>query len=99
MRYSIYSQYYNTPIVNDNYLDVWTYRDVPILSNDREFEINAIYNLRPDLLASDLYGDSRLWWVFADRNPNTLKDPLGDFIIGTKIFLPQKDPLFSSLGL
>lgn len=99
MTYSIYSQYYNTDIVKDTYLDIWNAKNVPALSNDREFEINAIYNLRPDLLASDLYGDSRLWWVFAERNPNTLKDPIGDFVVGTKIFLPQKTPLFSALGI
>jgi hypothetical protein len=99
MGYSIFSQYYNTDVVSDSYLDVWTERTVPQRVDDREFEINAIYNLRPDLLASDLYGDSRLWWVFAERNPNTLKDPLGDFVTGTKIFLPQKSLLFSALGL
>jgi hypothetical protein len=99
MKYSIYSQYYTTDIVNDNYLDIWNFRAVPARGDDKEFEINPIYNLRPDLLASDLYGDSRLWWVFASRNPDVLRDPLGDFVVGTKIFLPQKSPLFTSLGI
>jgi len=99
MLYSIYSQYFNTSLVNNNYLDYWTEREVPARIDDREFEINAIYNLRPDLLASDLYGDSRLWWVFAERNPNTLKDPLGDFVLGTKILLPQKNLLLPALGM
>jgi hypothetical protein len=99
MTYSTFSPYFNTSIVKDTYLDVWTPRSVPVLADDKEFEINTIYNLRPDLLASDLYGDSRLWWVFAERNPTALKDPLGNFVVGTKIFLPQKTPLFAALGL
>lgn len=96
---SIFSQYYNTGIINNTYLDIWSERNVPARIDDQMFEINAIYNLRPDLLASDLYGDSRLWWVFAERNPNALKDPLGDFVVGTKIYIPQKSYLFSALGI
>ena len=97
--YSIYSQYYTTGIAQGKYLDFWKQRPIPSRSNDVLFEINTIYNLRPDLLANDLYGNSKLWWIFAERNPNVLKDPLGDFILGIKIFLPQKDLLFSALGL
>jgi hypothetical protein len=50
-------------------------------------------------LAFDLYSDARLWWVFAQRNPNTLVDPLGDFTTGTTIFLPKLANLKSALGL
>jgi hypothetical protein len=63
------------------------------------WEITAVYNLRPDLLANDLYNDGRLWWVFAQRNPNTLKDPLFDFVLGVKIYIPKENVLKSSLGI
>ena len=43
-------------------------------------------------------GDASLWWVFAQRNPNALTDPLGSFVKGTKIYLPKIDTLRSSLG-
>ena len=45
------------------------------------------------------YGDANLWWVFAMRNPNVLKDPLFDFTTGNTIYVPTKASLQSDLGL
>ena len=67
--------------------------------DDLTLIINETYNLRPDLLAYDLYGDANLWWVFSQRNPNQLQDPLGDFVTGTTIYLPQESTLKSVLGI
>jgi hypothetical protein len=50
-------------------------------------------------LAYDLYNDSRLWWVFAQRNPNRLKDPVFDFVAGTSIYLPDIANLKTALGI
>jgi hypothetical protein len=66
---------------------------------DQYWEITQVYNLRPDLLAHDLYGNSQLWWVFAQRNPNRIKDPLFDFTTGTGIYIPQLTTLKEVLGL
>ncbi len=96
--YSEFSLYYNTPITN-NILGIWVPRTVPSSANDQTFIITAQYEMRPDLLAHNLYGDSRLWWVFSARNPNTLLDPLGNFLAGTEIYLPDPALLKSSLGL
>jgi hypothetical protein len=73
----------------------------PIFSDptDVYWQITATYNLRPDMLANDLYNDSRLWWVFAQRNPNKLKDPLFDFVTGIYIYIPKQNLINSSLGL
>lgn len=95
--YSSTSPYFTTPIVNF-YLSNWVNRPIPKQSDDITFLINETYHLRPDLLAFDLYGDSGLWWVFAQRNPNTLTDPLGSFVKGTRIYLPKIDTLRSALG-
>ena len=95
--YSNTSAYYETKVENGA-LGPMVNRKIPKLSDDRLFTINATYHLRPDLLAYDLYDKSDLWWVFAQRNPNTLKDPLYDFKIGTQIYLPQLDTLKESLG-
>jgi hypothetical protein len=75
--------------------------DRPILKqqSDIYWDITPVYEYRPDLLAFDLYTDSRLWWVFASRNPNRLKDPLFDFVTGTGIYLPKADLLKQLLGL
>jgi hypothetical protein len=41
-------------------------------------------------LANDLYGNSRVWWVFAHYNREELKDPLNDFRAGMTIIVPKK---------
>lgn len=97
MRYPPTSPYFRTSAVNDQFLDVMINRPVPSDPTDVYWEITSTYNLRPDLLAYDLYNDSRLWWVFAQRNPNTLKDPLFDFVNGTSIYIPKLTTLQQAL--
>jgi len=46
-----------------------------------------------------MYGDAKLWWVFSQRNPNRLKDPMFDFVTGTGIYIPQLTTLREALGL
>jgi hypothetical protein len=96
--YAANSAYYATPVVNGIYLGPRVNRPIPKQADDLVFTINQTYNLRPDLLAYDLYGDSGLWWVFAQRNPNALPDPLGDFRQGVTIYIPKIDTLRASLG-
>ena len=93
------SPYYNTNTVNGKFLDIMVNRQIPVLATDVYWEVTTGYDLRPDLLAFDLYGDSKLWWVFASRNPNRLKDPFFDFVTGTGIYLPTSDTLKQALGL
>lgn len=93
------SPYYNSDIVNGKYLDMMVNRPIPMLSSDIYWPISKVYEYRPDLLAYDLYNDSRLWWVFAQRNPNKLKDPYFDFITGVSIYLPKLDTLKQVLGI
>ena len=84
------SPYFTTP-QNRDYLGVMNNRPIPKLIDDQQYTITQTYNKRPDLLANDLYQDAGLWWVFAQRNPNTIKDPVFDFTPGTTIFIPKKD--------
>jgi len=97
--YPTTSPYYMTDVVNKKFLDVMTNRTVPALSSDVFWAITPVYEFRPDLLAYDLYADSRLWWVFAQRNPNRLKDPYFDFVAGVEIYLPKMDTLKKALGI
>ena len=83
---------------NQFYLDVMVDRPLPKESDDLSFSINLTYQYRPDLLAHDLYSDARLWWVFYQRNPNTLIAPPLDFKPGVKIFLPKLNTLKETLG-
>lgn len=91
------SSYSDTPL-SDYYLDVMVNRPIPKLADDVTFTINETYQYRPDLLAYDLYNDADLWWVFAQRNPNVLINPLLDFKVGTTIFIPKLTTLRSVLG-
>ena len=99
MAYAQTSPYYLSSIYNDTFLDIMVNRPIPFVNTDLYWEITQTYNLRPDLLASDLYQDSKLWWVFAQRNPNKLKDPLFDFTAGTGIYIPQLPVLREVLGI
>ena len=63
------------------------------------YTVTGVYQYRPDLLAYDLYGDASLWWVFAARNPNTIQDPVFDFLPGAVIYIPKKETLVATLGL
>jgi len=97
--YTSSSPYFDTPVVSNQYLGIMVNRSIPKLADDLSMTINETYNLRPDLLAYDLYGNSNLWWVFAQRNPNTLQDPLMDFVSGVTIYLPQQSTLKTVLGI
>lgn len=99
MNYPTSSPYYRTTIVNNQFLDVMVNRPIPSDPTDVYWQITVPYNLRPDLLAYDLYQDSRLWWVFSQRNPNTLKDPLFDFVTGLSIFIPKITTLQNALQI
>ena len=98
VQYRTTSPYFQTDIFG-NFLDVMANRSITKNSDDVLYEIDKVYEYRPDMLAFDLYGDSALWWVFAQRNPNALKDPLFDFRAGTRIYIPKKTTLVQDLGI
>lgn len=91
------SPYFNTGITQF-YLDTMVNRPIPKYPDDLQFEINQTYQYRPDMLAFDLYETSTLWWVFYQRNPNTLQAPPLDFRAGLQIYLPQLATLRETLG-
>lgn len=98
--YPATSPYYGTKITTDKFLDVLGYRPIPKDQSDVLFTITEVYQYRPDLLAFDLYNDSRLWWVFAERNPNKLGyDPYFSFTTGTEIYIPKLSTLQQVLGI
>jgi alpha-L-fucosidase len=96
--YSKSSPYFDTKNYG-NFLDIMQMRNFRKMASDVRYQIDRIYQYRPDLLAYDLYGDAGLWWVFAVRNPNTIKDPVFDFRPGVAIFIPKKETLIADLGL
>jgi len=95
--YNSHSPWSKTKIEAE-YLDILRIRPVPAESDDVLYEIEPQYTFRPDLLAHDLYGNHRLWWVFAQRNINVIKDPVYDFQAGVEIYLPKESKLQDILG-
>ena len=91
------SLYGSTEITN-NGLDILQYRQIPVVDTDVPYVIKSQYNYRPDLLASDLYDDPGLWWVFKSRNPNELEDPIFDFVSGVEIRIPNIDTIRQVVG-
>lgn len=89
---------YGSTEVTDNGLDVLSYRQIPAVDTDVPYVIKSQYNYRPDLLASDLYDDPNLWWVFKSRNPNELEDPIFDFVSGVEIRIPNIDTIRQVVG-
>jgi hypothetical protein len=95
--YTSTSPYFQTGY-SQFFLDVMTNRPIPKEPDDRLFKINQTYQYRPDLLAFDLYDTPNLWWVFYQRNPNTLTKPPLDFVAETVIYLPKITTLRTVLG-
>jgi hypothetical protein len=96
--YSKASPYYSSDRFGQ-FLDVMIDRPITSRATDVLYRIDKVYEHRPDLLAFDLYGNSSLWWVFAQRNPDTIQDPIYDFKADKKIYIPPKDQLMLDLGL
>jgi len=97
-RYSNTSPYFETEEFA-NYLDILNPRTLTAETDDQVYTVERTYAFRPDLLSYDLYGTPRLWWVFAQRNPDKLEDPIYDFKPGVSILLPKKDNVMKDLGL
>ena len=95
--YDATSPYYLTGY-KQFYLDVMVNRPIPKDSDDQYWTITQTYQYRPDSLAYDLYNNSALWWVFYQRNPNTLLAPPLDFTARTRIYIPKITTLKSALG-
>ena len=96
--YSKTSPYYDT-ILSGAFLELLTLRDLPLQTDDILFTVTQQYSNRPDLLAYDLYNDVNLWWVFAVRNKDIIKDPIFDMIPGQRIYLPKLSTINAVLGI
>ena len=97
--YSGTSPWFNTPTKEGQYLDLLSIRPIPAESDDVLYTVQPQYNHTPDLLAFDLYGNKDLWWVFAQRNMEIIKDPIFDLEPGVEIYIPKGDALTRLLGI
>jgi len=89
---------YSATNLNKKYLELYNppLTQSQLDADTRTFTITSRYNRRPDLLAHELYGSSRLWWVFVHYNRDILKDPVMDFQTGKILEVPKQ---FKSSGM
>ena len=97
-KYSPTSPYFEPP-QNEINLEQFVPRPITAEDDDQVYVIERTYAYRPDLLAFDLYGTPRLWWVFAQRNPDAIEDPIYDFKPGKTIQLPKPENITTDLGV
>ena len=90
IKYKRNSNLRNTPFLNNN-LDLYEPALTPDFDQTFEIVIEQRHDKRPDLLAYELYGDSKFWWVFLLYNRNDMLDPINDFTTGLRIFVPNRD--------
>ena len=81
----------NPDYVDDKFMGMNNLPKIYKSVKDEEYIIGHGYDERPDLLAYQLYGSTRYWYVFALRNPDILKDPIRDFKAGKSIILPAEE--------
>ena len=93
------SPWFSTTIAQNQYLDILQIRPVPAEDDDILYVVQPQYAYRPDLLAYDLYGTQKLWWVFSQRNMDIIKDPINDLLPGVEIYLPKGPNLSKLLGI
>jgi len=85
------SLYRNTDIIGSKYLDDLNVDNIDLINTTtKSVKIELRHDEKPDLLAHELYGNSKLWWVFALFNQDALKDPIIDFKEGVTIKVPVR---------
>jgi len=85
------SLYRTTEVINKQYLDVLDVSTIDVENTTtKTITLEEKYNEKPDLLAHDLYGNAKLWWVFSLFNQDELADPIIDFKAGLKILVPVR---------
>jgi|TARA_B110000495_G_scaffold186757_1_gene185554 hypothetical protein len=85
------SPWSRTSIIEDTILDVLKKRFIFKDPYDEEYIIPQQFDERPDLCSYELYGTAKYWWIFAQRNPDIILDPIRGFTTGTVIKIPSKD--------
>lgn len=81
--------------VKGNRLGWWERTIFKTDPSDVSFELIQKYNLRPDLVAFDMYGRSDLQWFVMQYN--NISDVTVEFVTGTTIVLPTRARLLGGM--
>lgn len=94
------SRYRNTNVHRDEttkkpFFDLWNPPRIRETKPPTIVRVNARYLYRPDLIASDIYGDPTLFWVVAIRNGITF--PMRDIRAGQVLYVPALEDVMAGL--
>lgn len=88
-KYDSRSPYAKTQI-DGRFLGHYVHRRAPAADkSDKVMKVSLRWHHRPDLMAYDIYGDARYWWVIPARNG--LEDLTFGVEYGMKLFVPSAD--------
>lgn len=79
----------------ENRLGWWERLTFPKHPTDFNFLITPKYNLRPDLVAKDVYGTANLMWLVLQYS--NIVDINTEFISGKNMLLPTTERVLSSM--
>lgn len=96
VKYKKTSQYKDS-VQTQNFLKYYVHRRIPPANDDYEYTVPSEHHQRPDNAADDIFGNSRLWWVFMVKNMDKLIDPVEDFKEGLVLTVPTIVTLQKSL--
>lgn len=85
-QYSLYSPY--AKVKQTWYLDYNLPQSIIKADSDIEYTIPTQFDEQPWRLAKELYGNERLYYIFALLNQDILVDPIYNFKAGTVIIVP-----------
>lgn len=86
------SPYAKTPR-SEFFMLYYEHRKIDPDPTDKFVILEAKHTHRPDILSYEIYGDTRLWWVFMNRNLDKIVDPIYSFVPGLLLFYPTRDRL------
>jgi hypothetical protein len=94
-KYETSSLYQDTEI-SDRFLGYYVHTKIEAREDDHYVEVDHRWTHRPDLLAHDLYGDAKYWYVIPMRNG--FEDPYFDLTYGRTIIIPNKEYIENIFG-
>ena len=75
--------------------ETWVPPNIPIMPNDRYFQVTKPYAHRPDIISKEFYGTEHLYWIIALAN--NMIDSFAETIVGKRLRIPDPDNIFATV--
>lgn len=84
-----------TTEVSTTHLEYWDRKKILPDMSDDTYVLEHLYEGKPHLLSSVMYGDSRLWWVICQVNH--ILDINEEFVEGKVLIIPSKERIMREI--